>query len=47
MEFGLFVQGYVPAARAKVDPEAEHKALIEETEYVIQADKSGFKYAWA
>ncbi|MEV8310922.1 LLM class flavin-dependent oxidoreductase [Streptomyces flavidovirens] len=47
MEFGLFVQGYVPAARAKADPEAEHKALIEETEYVIQADKSGFKYAWA
>ncbi|MEV8532896.1 LLM class flavin-dependent oxidoreductase [Streptomyces sp. NPDC051211] len=47
MEFGLFVQGYVPEARSKVDPEAEHKALIEETEYVIQADKAGFKYAWA
>ncbi|MFD8411802.1 MULTISPECIES: LLM class flavin-dependent oxidoreductase [unclassified Streptomyces] len=47
MEFGLFVQGYVPEARSRVDPEAEHKALIEETEYVIQADKSGFKYAWA
>ncbi|GLX18729.1 MULTISPECIES: LLM class flavin-dependent oxidoreductase [Streptomyces] len=47
MEFGLFVQGYVPEARSKVDPEAEHKALLEETQYVIQADKSGFKYAWA
>ncbi|MFK0292185.1 LLM class flavin-dependent oxidoreductase [Streptomyces sp. NPDC090442] len=47
MEFGLFVQGYVPAARAQVDPEAEHHALMEETEYVIQADRSGFKYAWA
>ncbi len=47
LEFGLFVQGYVPEARSKVDPEAEHKALVEETEYVIQADKSGFKYAWA
>ncbi|MEU9232163.1 LLM class flavin-dependent oxidoreductase [Streptomyces subrutilus] len=47
MEFGLFVQGYVAESRSKVDPEAEHKALIEETEYVIQADKSGFKYAWA
>ncbi|MEV6104076.1 LLM class flavin-dependent oxidoreductase [Streptomyces sp. NPDC051940] len=47
MEFGLFVQGYVPAKRAKADPEAEHKALMEETEYVIQADRSGFKYAWA
>ncbi|MER7107333.1 LLM class flavin-dependent oxidoreductase [Streptomyces sp. NPDC000229] len=47
MEFGLFVQGYVPAERARADPEAEHKALMEETEYVIQADRSGFKYAWA
>jgi len=47
VEFGLFVQGYVPAARAQADPQAEHKALVEETEYVIQADKSGFKYAWA
>ncbi|MFI7242757.1 LLM class flavin-dependent oxidoreductase [Streptomyces qinglanensis] len=47
MEFGLFVQGYVPAARAQADPQAEHKALVEETEYVIQADASGFKYAWA
>ncbi len=47
VEFGIFVQGYVPASRAEADPEAEHHALIEETEYVIQADRSGFKYAWA
>lgn len=47
MEFGLFVQGYVPKQRLQADPEAEHKALMEETEYVIQADKSNFKYAWA
>ncbi|MEW1654447.1 LLM class flavin-dependent oxidoreductase [Streptomyces sp. NPDC093707] len=47
MEFGLFVQGYVPAARAQADPEAEHHALMEEAAYVIQADRSGFKYAWA
>ncbi|MFE7167085.1 LLM class flavin-dependent oxidoreductase [Streptomyces sp. NPDC057616] len=46
MEFGLFVQGYV-GKRAETDPLAEHKALMEETEYVIQADRSGFKYAWA
>ncbi|MFF5976824.1 LLM class flavin-dependent oxidoreductase [Streptomyces sp. NPDC012769] len=46
MEFGIFVQGYV-GKRAETDPEAEHKALMEETEYVIQADESGFKYAWA
>jgi alkanesulfonate monooxygenase SsuD/methylene tetrahydromethanopterin reductase-like flavin-dependent oxidoreductase (luciferase family) len=46
LEFGIFVQGYVPNFRAEVDPEAEHHALMEETEYVIQADRSGFKYAW-
>ncbi|MFC9734673.1 LLM class flavin-dependent oxidoreductase [Streptomyces roseolus] len=46
MEFGIFVQGYV-GKRAETDPEAEHKALMEETEYVIQADKHHFKYAWA
>ncbi|MFF3289157.1 LLM class flavin-dependent oxidoreductase [Streptomyces sp. NPDC003023] len=46
MEFGIFVQGYL-GKRAETDPLAEHKALMEETEYVIQADKSGFKYAWA
>ncbi|MET9419319.1 LLM class flavin-dependent oxidoreductase [Streptomyces sp. NPDC006540] len=46
MEFGLFVQGYL-GKRAETDPLAEHKALMEETEYVMQADRSGFKYAWA
>ncbi|WP_329121230.1 LLM class flavin-dependent oxidoreductase [Streptomyces sp. NBC_01465] len=47
MEFGIFVQGYVPDDRRAVDPEAEHHALMEEAGYVIQADKVGFKYAWA
>lgn len=47
MEFGLFVQGYVPGRRRRTDPEAGHHALVEETEYVVQADRSGFKYAWA
>ncbi|MEV4739981.1 LLM class flavin-dependent oxidoreductase [Streptomyces sp. NPDC049555] len=47
MEFGIFVQGYVPASRSRTDPQAEHHALMEETKYVIQADRSGFKYAWA
>ncbi|TJZ52085.1 LLM class flavin-dependent oxidoreductase [Streptomyces piniterrae] len=46
MEFGIFVQGYV-GKRAETDPLAEHHVLMEETEYVIQADRSGFKYAWA
>ncbi|ANW18769.1 LLM class flavin-dependent oxidoreductase [Streptomyces clavuligerus] len=46
MEFGIFVQGYV-GRRAETDPLAEHKALMEEAEYIVQADRSGFKYAWA
>lgn len=46
LEFGIFVQGYVPKFRSEVDPQAEHHALMEETEYVVQADRSGFKYAW-
>ncbi|GGP00137.1 luciferase [Wenjunlia tyrosinilytica] len=36
----------MPKSRSQADPEAEHKALMEETEYVVQADRSGFKYAW-
>lgn len=47
MEFGIFVQGYVPASRSVADPLAEHHALLEEAEYVVEADRSGFKYAWA
>ncbi|GGP66797.1 luciferase [Streptomyces abikoensis] len=47
VEFGIFVQGYVPASRSRTDPRAEHHALMEEAAYVVQADKSGFKYAWA
>ncbi|WP_037575128.1 LLM class flavin-dependent oxidoreductase [Phaeacidiphilus oryzae] len=46
MEFGLFIQGYVPERRRQGDPQAEHHALMEEMDYVVQADKSGFKYAW-
>ncbi len=46
VEFGIFVQGYVPASRSRTDPAAEHHALMEEAEYVVQADRSGFKYAW-
>ena len=46
MEFGVFIQGYVPQFRREGDPEAEHKALMEELELVIAADKAGFKYVW-
>jgi alkanesulfonate monooxygenase SsuD/methylene tetrahydromethanopterin reductase-like flavin-dependent oxidoreductase (luciferase family) len=45
VEFGLFLQGYVPGAAAH-DPDAEHEALLREAELVELADKTGWKYAW-
>ena len=45
MEFGLFLQGYVPGAGAH-DPDREHEALLREAELVELADKCGWKYAW-
>jgi alkanesulfonate monooxygenase SsuD/methylene tetrahydromethanopterin reductase-like flavin-dependent oxidoreductase (luciferase family) len=46
MEFGLFIQGYVPKFRRDVDPDAEHHAFMDELEIVQAADKAGFKYVW-
>jgi alkanesulfonate monooxygenase SsuD/methylene tetrahydromethanopterin reductase-like flavin-dependent oxidoreductase (luciferase family) len=46
MEFGLFLQNYVPNSRRAVDPEAEHHAIFEDIEAVIAADKAGFKFCW-
>src|SRR3984957_13058898 len=46
MEFGLFIQGYVPKFRREVDPDAEHHAFMDELELVEAADKAGFKYVW-
>jgi alkanesulfonate monooxygenase SsuD/methylene tetrahydromethanopterin reductase-like flavin-dependent oxidoreductase (luciferase family) len=46
MEFGLFIQGYVPKFRREVDPDAEHHAFMDELEIVQAADKAGFKYVW-
>ncbi len=45
MEFGVFLNGYVPGPAA-FDPACEHEMLKRETEYVIQADKYNWKYAW-
>ena len=45
MEFGIFVQGHVPGAKAH-DTEAEHAALLQEMELVKAADKHNWKYAW-
>lgn len=46
MEFGLFIQNYVPQSRRDVDPQAEHHAIMEDLEAVVAADKAGFKYVW-
>ena len=46
MEFGLFIQGYVPGFRSEADPDAEHKAFMDELAAVVAADKAGFKYVW-
>ena len=46
MEFGLFIQGYVPGFRQESDPQAEHHAFMDELAAVIAADQAGFKYVW-
>lgn len=46
MEFGLFIQNYVPQHRRAVDPQAEHHAIFEDLEAVIAADRAGFKFVW-
>jgi alkanesulfonate monooxygenase SsuD/methylene tetrahydromethanopterin reductase-like flavin-dependent oxidoreductase (luciferase family) len=46
MEFGLFIQGYNPAFRREGDPDAEHRAFMDELAAVVAADQAGFKYVW-
>ncbi len=45
MEFGIFLNGYIPGPAAH-DSELEHTELFREAEYVIFADKHNWKYAW-
>jgi alkanesulfonate monooxygenase SsuD/methylene tetrahydromethanopterin reductase-like flavin-dependent oxidoreductase (luciferase family) len=45
VEFGIFLNGYIPGPAAH-DSQAEHTALMRETEYTILADKHNWKYAW-
>ena len=45
MEFGIFLNGYLPGPAAH-DPASEHEMLMREVAYVIQADKHNWKYAW-
>lgn len=45
MEFGIFLNGYIPGPAAH-DRTSEHTALMREAEYAVHADKHNWKYAW-
>ncbi|HYF45480.1 MAG TPA: LLM class flavin-dependent oxidoreductase, partial [Acidimicrobiales bacterium] len=45
MEFGMFLQGYVPGPAAHTT-EGEHRALKNEVEYVVTGDRHNWKYVW-
>jgi alkanesulfonate monooxygenase SsuD/methylene tetrahydromethanopterin reductase-like flavin-dependent oxidoreductase (luciferase family) len=45
MEFGVFLNGYIPGPAAH-ESDLEHTELLREAEYVIFADKHNWKYAW-
>src|SRR5690349_2675938 len=46
MEFGIFLQGFVPGPDAH-DPQREHDAFMREIEIAKAADRFGWKYIWA
>jgi alkanesulfonate monooxygenase SsuD/methylene tetrahydromethanopterin reductase-like flavin-dependent oxidoreductase (luciferase family) len=46
VEFGIFIQGYVPGPDAR-DTEAEQAALMGEIELIKVADRHNWKYMWA
>lgn len=45
MEFGIFLNGYLPGPAA-FDPACEHTMLQREAELTIAADRHHWKYAW-
>jgi alkanesulfonate monooxygenase SsuD/methylene tetrahydromethanopterin reductase-like flavin-dependent oxidoreductase (luciferase family) len=45
VEFGLFLQGYLPGAAAH-DPAKEHDMFFKEAELVETADRTNWKYVW-
>ena len=45
MEFGVFLNGYIPVPGAH-DTAWEHQQLLREGEYAVFADKHNWKYAW-
>lgn len=46
MEFGIFIQSFVPKSRRDREPDAEHHVIMEDLALIQAADKAGFKYAW-
>src|SRR3954468_2088381 len=46
MEFGIFIQTFVPKFRRDKNPNEEHDTLIRDIELVKAADEAGFKYVW-
>ena len=45
MEFGIFINGYLPGPASR-DTEAEHLMLEREISYGVTADLYNWKYAW-
>ena len=45
MEFGIFIQNYVPNSRRKDNPDVEHTVIMDDLRVIEAADKAGFKYA--
>jgi alkanesulfonate monooxygenase SsuD/methylene tetrahydromethanopterin reductase-like flavin-dependent oxidoreductase (luciferase family) len=45
MEFGIFLQGYLPGLQAH-DTDSEHLALTREMELAQVADRNNFKFVW-
>jgi alkanesulfonate monooxygenase SsuD/methylene tetrahydromethanopterin reductase-like flavin-dependent oxidoreductase (luciferase family) len=45
MEFGIFLNGYLPGPAAH-DSQSEHEMLMREVAYTIAADRFNWKYAW-
>lgn len=45
MEFGLFLNGYLPGPAAH-DTDSEHTMLTREAQYAIAADQHNWKYVW-
>ena len=48
MEFGIFVQGHVPASQIDDDPDGvEHRRILNDVAVLEAADRSNWKYCWA